>query len=111
MFAIPNRLAVFQDNLDPEARARFGLAWDVEIQPRYGWNLTEMFHAMDHGGLTGLYVIGENPAQSDADLHRVERLLTSLDHLVVQDIVLTRTAELANVVLPATSRWCEAEGT
>jgi predicted molibdopterin-dependent oxidoreductase YjgC len=111
MGAIPNRLAGFQDILDPDVRRKFGKAWGVEIQPRYGWNLTQMFHAMDEKKLTGLYVIGENPAQSDADLHRVERLLEGLDHLVVQDIFLTRTAELAHVVFPASSSWCEAEGT
>ncbi len=111
MGAIPNRLAGFQDILDPAVREKFGRAWKTEIQPQYGWNLTQMFHAMGHGDLTALYVIGENPAQSDADLHRVERLLTGLDHLVVQDIFMTRTAELANVVLPASASWCEAEGT
>jgi predicted molibdopterin-dependent oxidoreductase YjgC len=111
MGAIPNRLAGFQDILDEDARAKFERAWKTKIQPRHGWNLTQMFHAMDHGDLTSLYVIGENPAQSDADLHRVERLLAGLDHLVVQDIFLTKTAEMANVVLPASASWCEAEGT
>ena len=58
-----------------------------------------------------LYVIGENPAQSEADQHRTEHLLKGLDHLVVQDIFLTKTAQLAHVVLPAAATWCEAEGT
>ena len=111
MGAIPNRLAGFQDILDPEVRAKFEKAWKVKIQPQYGLDLTRMFHAMDEGTLTGLYVIGENPAQSDADLHHVEKLLSGLDHLVVQDIFMTRTAELAHVVLPASSSWCESEGT
>jgi formate dehydrogenase major subunit len=111
MGAIPNRLAGFQDILDADVRAKFGRAWNVEIQPRYGWNLTQMFQAMDHGELTSLFVIGENPAQSDADLHRVDRLLTGLDHLVVQDIVLTKTAAMAHVVFPASASWVEAEGT
>ena len=111
MGAIPNRLAGFQDNVDDEIRAKFERAWGVPIQPRHGWNLTQMFLAMDQGQLTGLYVIGENPAQSDADLHRVERLLKGLDHLVVQDIFMTKTAQLAHVVLPASASWCEGEGT
>ncbi len=111
MGAIPNRLTGFQDILDPAAREQFERAWNTKIQPRHGWNLTQMFRAMDEGKLTGLYVIGENPAQSDADLHRIERLLTNLDHLVVQDIFLTKTADFATVVLPASSSWCEAEGT
>ena len=111
MGAIPNRLAGFQDMVDDDVRAKFERAWGVKIQPRHGWNLTQMFLAMDRKEMTSLYVIGENPAQSDADLHRIERLLEGLDHFVVQDIFLTKTAQLANVVLPATSSWCEAEGT
>jgi formate dehydrogenase major subunit len=70
-----------------------------------------MFRAMERGDLRGLFVIGENPAQSDADQHRVLELLGSLEHLVVQDIFLTETAKLADVVLPASASWCEAEGT
>jgi predicted molibdopterin-dependent oxidoreductase YjgC len=111
MGAIPNRLAGFQDMADEDVRTKFERAWGVKIQPKHGWNLTQMFLAMDRKELTGLYVIGENPAQSDADLHRIERLLGGLDHFVVQDIFRTKTAEMANVVLPASASWCEAEGT
>jgi formate dehydrogenase major subunit len=70
-----------------------------------------MFEAMERGELRSLYVVGENPAQSEADAAHTLHLLESLDHLVVQDIFLTRTAELADVVLPASVSWCEAEGT
>jgi predicted molibdopterin-dependent oxidoreductase YjgC len=66
---------------------------------------------MERGELRTLYVVGENPAQSEADAKHTLHLLESLDHLVVQDIFLTRTAELADVVLPASASWCEAEGT
>jgi predicted molibdopterin-dependent oxidoreductase YjgC len=111
MGAIPNRLPGFQDILDPEVRGRFERHWGVTLQPNVGWNLTEMLRAMGRGELTSLYVIGENPAQSDADAHHVEALLEGLDHLVVQEIFLTRTAELADVVLPAAATWCEGEGT
>jgi formate dehydrogenase major subunit len=111
MGAIPNRLPGFQEILDPEVRARFERAWNVKIQPRHGWNLTEMLRAMDRGDLRALFVIGENPAQSDADSGHVEKLLEGLDHLVVQEIFLTRTAQLADVVLPAAATWCEGEGT
>jgi formate dehydrogenase major subunit len=111
MGAIPNRLPGFQDILDPEVRGRFEAAWNVRLQPHAGWNLTEMLRAMGRGELTSLYVIGENPAQSDADSAHVEQLLQGLDHLVVQEIVMTRTAELADVILPAAATWCEGEGT
>ena len=111
MGAIPNKLPGFQDILDPEIRAKFEAAWKVPIQPHYGLNLTEMLQAMGRGDLTALFVIGENPAQSDADGNHVEQVLKGLDHLVVQEIVLTRTAQLADVVLPAAATWCEGEGT
>jgi formate dehydrogenase major subunit len=112
MGAIPNKLAGFQDiEQDHEARARFEAAWGTTIQPKYGRNLTQMLHAMSHGEMKALLCIGENPAQSDADGHHVEQALRALDHLVVQEIVLTRTAEMADVVLPAAATWCEGEGT
>jgi formate dehydrogenase major subunit len=112
MGAIPNRLVGFQDwTKEPDIRAKFERAWNVPLKPQYGLNVTEMFHAAEHGQLHALYAIGENPAQAEADAHRAEKVLTGLDHLVVQDIFLTATARLAHVVLPASSSWCEAEGT
>ena len=111
MGAIPNRLAGFQDILDPAVREKFGAAWGVTIQDRYGWHLTQMFEAMERGDLRAVYVIGENPAQSEADKEHAVHLLQGLDHLVVQDIFLTKTAELADVVLPGSASWCESEGT
>ena len=112
MGAIPNRLVGFQDwTTDPAIRAKFERAWGVTLKPEYGKTLTQMFEAMEHQELRAIYAIGENPAQSEADQRRAERLLGGLEHLVVQDIFLTRTAEFAHVVLPASSSWCEAEGT
>jgi formate dehydrogenase major subunit len=112
MGAIPNKLPGFQDiERDHEARARFEEAWGAPIHPQYGWHLTQMFHAMERGELSTLYVIGENPAQSEADVKHARKLLSGLDFLVVQDIFLTKTAELADVVLPSSASWCESEGT
>jgi formate dehydrogenase major subunit len=112
MGAIPNKLPGFQDiEHDHEARARIGALWGTAIPPHYGKNLTQMLHAMSARQLTALFVIGENPAQSDADATHVEDALRGLDHLVVQEIFLTRTAEFADVVLPAAATWCEGEGT
>jgi formate dehydrogenase major subunit len=70
-----------------------------------------LFEAMDDGDLRAVYVVGENPAQGEADQQRAERLLSGLDHLVVQDLFLTRTAQLADVVLPAAATLGESEGT
>ena len=111
MGAIPNKLPGGQDVADDRARAKFERAWGASIPPKPGWHLTAMFEAMDRGELTHLYVIGENLAQSEADAHRAIRLMEGLEQLVVQDLVMTKTAEMADVVLPASAAWCEAEGT
>jgi len=111
MGALPDRLPGFQHVENGELRAKFERAWGVRIPARAGWNLSGMFDAMDRGELTALYVIGENPASSEADQHRALRLLRGLETLVVQDLLLTQTAELADVVLPAAAGWCESEGT
>jgi predicted molibdopterin-dependent oxidoreductase YjgC len=70
-----------------------------------------MFEAVEHGELDTLYVIGENPAQSEADQERAMRLLGGLKCMIVQDIFLTKTGELADVVFPASASWCESDGT
>jgi formate dehydrogenase major subunit len=112
MGAIPNRLVGFQDwTKDESVRAKFERAWGVTLKPEYGKNLTMMFEAMEHGTLKAVYAIGENPAQSEADQHRAQRLLGGLEHLVVQDILPTKMLDFAHVVLPASSSWCESEGT
>src|SRR5690242_1847114 len=91
---------------------KFAKAWGgAEFPMKKGWHLSEMFEGMEHGKLRSLYIVGENPARSEADQTRAVRLLSGLDHLVVQDIFLTQTAELAHVVLPAAAGWAESEGT
>jgi predicted molibdopterin-dependent oxidoreductase YjgC len=112
MGAIPNKLTGFQDvETNMEARARFEATYGVPIPAQRGWHLSLMFEAMERGELTACYIIGENPLRSEADTGRASKLLSGLEHFVVQDIFLTDTAELADVVLPATATWCEAEGT
>jgi formate dehydrogenase major subunit len=111
MGGLPNKLPGGQDVEDDTVRRRFERAWGAAIPPKRGLHLSEMFEAMDHGTLKAIYVIGENPAQSEADQTRALRLLGGLDHIVVQDMFLTRTAEMAHVVLPAAASWCESEGT
>ena len=66
---------------------------------------------MERDELRSLFVIGENPAQSEADVSRAVELLSSRDHVVVLDIYRTKTAELADVVLPGSASWCESDGT
>ena len=111
MGALPDRLPGFQHVENAGLRAKFEHGWGAPIPPRAGLHLSGMFEAMEHGDLTALYVIGENPASSEADRHRTVRLLAGLEVLVVQDMLLTQTAELADVVFPAAAGWCESEGT
>jgi formate dehydrogenase major subunit len=111
MGAIPNKLPGFQDVEATVAREKFERVWGVKVPARRGWHISQMFEAMEEGKLKTLFVVGENPAQSEADIKRVRRLLEDLEHIVVQDIFLTRTAEMADVVLPAAAGWAETEGT
>jgi predicted molibdopterin-dependent oxidoreductase YjgC len=111
MGAIPDRLPGFQHVENNELRAKFEQAWGVKIPPKRGLHLSGMFEAMERGELSALYVIGENPAQSEADQHHAVHLLQELEILVVQDVLLTGTGEIADVVFPAAAGWCESEGT
>ena len=112
MGAIPNKLSGFQDlETDTAARAKFEAVYGVPIPPKRGWHLSQMFDAMEHGELSACYIIGENPLRSEADTGRTAKLLGGLEHFVVQDMFLTDTAKIADVVLPATATWCEGEGT
>lgn len=111
MGALPNRLPGFQSVEDEDVRRKFEAAWHVPISPIPGWNQTQMFEAIDQGKMTGLYVIGENPLVSDADANRIRDLFGRLEGLVVQDIFLTETAALADVVFPALASFAESDGT
>ena len=92
MGALPDRLPGFQPLADPQARAKFEKTWDCELNPVPGKHLTLMFEAMEEGELRALYVIGENPADSEANVAHARKLLEGLDLLIVQDISMTRTA-------------------
>ena len=111
MGALPNKLPGFQDLGDPVALAKFSDRYGCELNPEPGLHLTLMFEAMGRGELTAVYIVGENPADSEADVEHARALLRGLDTLVVQDIFMTRTAELADVVLPASVGWAESDGT
>ena len=111
MGALPNKFPGFQDIGDPEAHAKFEAVYGMKLNERPGLHLTLMFEAMEAGTLRGVYAIGENPADSEADVEHARTLLAGLDLLVVQDIFMTRTAEMADVVLPASVAWAECDGT
>ncbi len=111
MGALPDKLPGFQAVTDPESRAKFEAIWGVPVPPKPGLHLTLMFEAMATRELKAVYCIGENPADSEADILHARKMLGQLDLLVVQDIFMTRTAEMADVVFPASVAWAESEGT
>ncbi len=111
MGALPNKLPGFQDITNDEHRAKFESVYGATLNPNNGLHLTLMFEAMERGDMTAAYVVGENPADSEADIEHIRGLLSGLDCLVVQDIFMTRTAELADVVFPASVAWAESDGT
>jgi len=94
----------------PEVRQRFEKLWGIDLDPDPGLTVVEIMHAAKKNEIRGMYVMGENPAMSDPDVDHARDALCALDHLVVQDIFLTETAYLADVVLAATA-WPEKVGT
>lgn len=110
MGCLPNMLPGAVSLLNEEYRTRFEKAWNVTINPEPGNTQTRAFERMEEGKVKALYCIGENPLVADVYRQHTLKLLKDLDLLVVQDIFLTETAKLADVVLPARS-WGEVEGT
>jgi len=110
MGALPNVYPGYQKVVDPVARDKFEKAWDIKLSPKNGLTITEMLDAAEEGKVKVLYIMGENPMLSDPDTKHVEKALKACELLVVQDIFLTETAQLADVVLPATS-YAERDGT
>jgi predicted molibdopterin-dependent oxidoreductase YjgC len=111
MGAIPNRLPGGADVEDPEQRAPYEAAWGVKLPPRRGRHQSLMFEGMERGEVRAAYVIGENPLMSEANQRRCRELMGGLDFVVLQDVALNQTAEVADVVLPSALSWCECEGT
>jgi formate dehydrogenase major subunit len=107
---IPMFYPDYQRVATPEARERFERLWQTPLDPEPGLTVVEIMNAAKQHQIRGMYIMGENPAMSDPDVDHARDALASLDHLVVQDIFLTETAYLADVVLPATA-WPEKIGT
>lgn len=112
MGALPNVFSGYQPVADPQVRARFAAAWGLDpagLDPEPGLAVTDLVDACGDT-VRALYIMGENPMMADPNLAHAEAQLRKLDFLVVQDIFLTETARLADVVLPATS-FAERLGT
>ncbi len=107
---IPMVFPDYQSVEDPEIRAKFERAWGRPLNPTRGLTVVEITKAALEGKIRGMYILGENPFLSDPNANKVRRALANLDFLVVQDIFFTESAEVADVILPA-SAYLEKEGT
>ena len=112
---IPMMYPNYQRVTNPAAHAWFEKFWDTPLDDQPGYTVVEIMGKIlaedsDPHKIRGMYIMGENPAMSDPDLNHARQALATLEHLVVQDIFMTETAWLADVVLPATA-WPEKTGT
>jgi len=110
MGALPNVYPAYQQVANDEIRKKFEAAWGATLSPKPGLTLMEIMAAAGSGKLKAIYIMGENPLLSDPDLHHVKKEFQKLDLMIVQDIFMTETAQIADVVLPVTS-FAEKEGT
>ncbi len=110
MGALPNVYPGYQSVADNAAKEKFEAAWGAPMNPTPGQTLTEIIPAAHAGQIKAMYLMGENPSLSDPDSRHVREALQRLELFVVQDIFLTETAHLADVVLPAAS-FAEKDGT
>ena len=111
MGGLPNVFSGYQPVTDPANREKMEKAWGVKNLPDWvGMTMTQMLPAISKGDIKALYIMGENPAITDADADHAIKAMQSLELLIVQDIFLTETGKLADVVLPASS-FAEKDGT
>jgi formate dehydrogenase major subunit len=110
MGALPNVFPAYQQVANEDIRKKFEAAWGAHLSGKPGLTLMEIMSGAGSGAIKALYIMGENPLLSDPDLHHVKKELQKLDLMIVQDIFLTETAQIADVVLPATV-FAEKDGT
>ncbi|MDK1054756.1 molybdopterin-dependent oxidoreductase, partial [Cronobacter sakazakii] len=112
MGVLPNQFPGYQDVEDAVVREKFARAWGIDpavMDDKIGVRITEVPHLALEGKVKAYYIMGEDPLQTEADLGLVRQGFDALDFVVVQDIFMTKTAEVADVLLPATS-WGEHGG-
>lgn len=108
--ALPNVFSGYQSVTDEKIRMKFENAWKTKLPSKPGLTVVEMINEAYNGKIKMMYIMGENPMLSDPDINHVKEGLNNLEFLVVQDMFLTETAELADIVLPAAS-YAEKDGT
>jgi formate dehydrogenase alpha subunit len=109
MGALPNVYPGYQKVAEEKSRLKFEKAWGTKLDPNPGLTITEIMSGAHDGSIKGMYIMGENPMVSDPNLNHVKAALETVDFLVVQDMFLTETAAMADVVFPATS-FAEKDG-
>ena len=107
---LPNVYPGYQQVTSPDVKTKFESAWGAELSDKPGLTHTEIFDALLDGSIKSLYLVGENPVLSEANAGHAIEAMEKADFMVVQDIFLTETAELADVVLPGTA-FAEKDGT
>jgi formate dehydrogenase alpha subunit len=110
MGALPNVYVGYQPVADPNIQSKFEETWKVKLSATPGQTSTQILEGVKERGIRGLYILGEDPAQTDPDTNRVRASLKALDFLVVQEIFPTETTNYADVILPAAS-FAECDGT
>jgi formate dehydrogenase alpha subunit len=107
---LPATLPGYQSIMDEKVRKKFGDAWNVTIKKEPGLKSVEMLDECVKGTFKGIFILGEDPAQTDPDLYHVRKALESVDFLVVQELFHTETTRFADVILPGAS-FAEKDGT
>lgn len=108
--ALPNVYSGYQKVTDPQIKEKFSKAWGADLSDQVGLTVVEILNAAHEGKVKGIFVMAENPAMSDPDLNHARESLQKTEFLVVSDMFMTETAELADVVLPGVS-FAEKDGT
>jgi formate dehydrogenase major subunit len=107
---IPMFYPDYADVKSESVHSKFEQLWQTPLSEKPGLTVVEIINAANKGEIRGMYIQGENPAMSDPDLDHARAGIAKLEHLVVQDIFLTETAMMADVILPS-SAWPEKSGT
>lgn len=110
MGASPNQFSGYQNIDKPGVLEKFEKAWDTKLNPNIGTKATDCFPKMISGDIKGLFIFGEDPVRTDPNTHHVIKSLESLDFFAIDELFMTETAKLADVILPGRS-YAEKEGT
>jgi len=108
--ALPNVYSGYQSVVDPKVQEKFSKVWGADLSNKVGLTLVEILNAAYEGKIKGIFIMAENPAMSDPDLNHAREALKRVEFLVVSDVFMTETAELADVILPGVT-IAEKDGT